>query len=477
MEEKYVAMKVFHLSVECYPIAKVGGLADVVGALPKYQTKLGVNAAVIMPWYDRPFVKEHSFDIIHEGTFYQGSELLNYSVFREKDNTLGFELYLIKIPNKLDRQEVYCYPDEGEQFIAFQHAILNWFKAKAIVPDIVHCHDHHVGLMPFLMKYSNDYNFLADVKTVATVHNGQYQGWTHWSKAILLPGFDSWKWGLLDWDGLINPLAALIKCCDAYTTVSEGYLEELYVNANGLQQLFYDERHKSVGIVNGIDWDIWSPAKDYTLIENYDMASAFAGKLKNKQALAQQYNIDPKLPLLVFIGRFAMEKGADLLPDIILDLTENFPDRLSIFILGAGDPAIQSRVKTIVDEKIENFDVFFGYDENLAHWLYASADFLLMPSRVEPCGLNQLYAMKYGTLPIVHRVGGLKDTVIDLESDGYGVGFDALETTEIRTAIIRAVKYYENRPEFEGNQRKIMSLDFSWDKSAAKYISLYNQLI
>ena len=327
------------------------------------------------------------------------------------------------------------------------------------------------------MKYSNDYNFLADVKTVATVHNGQYQGWTHWSKAILLPGFDSWKWGLLDWDGLINPLAALIKCCDAYTTVSEGYLEELYVNANGLQQLFYDERHKSVGIVNGIDWDIWSPAKDYTLIENYDMASAFAGKLKNKQALAQQYNIDPKLPLLVFIGRFAMEKGADLLPDIILDLTENFPDRLSIFILGAGDPAIQSRVKTLVDEKIENFDVFFGYDENLAHWLYASADFLLMPSRVEPCGLNQLYAMKYGTLPIVHRVGGLKDTVIDLESDGYGVGFDALETTEIRTAIIRAVKYYENRPEFEGNQRKIMSLDFSWDKSAAKYISLYNQLI
>jgi len=142
-------MKVFHLSVECYPIAKVGGLADVVGALPKYQTKLGVEAAVIMPWYDRPFVKDHSFDVIHEGTFFQGSEPLDYSVFKERDNILGFELYLIKIPGKLDRQEVYCYPDEGEQFIAFQHAVLNWFKAKAIVPDIVHCHDHHVGLMPF----------------------------------------------------------------------------------------------------------------------------------------------------------------------------------------------------------------------------------------------------------------------------------------------------------------------------------------
>jgi len=470
-------MKVFHLSVECYPIAKVGGLADVVGALPKYQTKLGVEAAVIMPWYDRPFVKDHSFDVIHEGTFFQGSEPLDYSVFKERDNILGFELYLIKIPGKLDRQEVYCYPDEGEQFIAFQHAVLNWFKAKAIVPDIVHCHDHHVGLMPFLMKYSNEYNFLVDVKTVATVHNGQYQGWIHWSKAILLPGFDSWKWGLLDWDGLINPLAALIKCCDAYTTVSEGYLEELYVDANGLQHLFYDERHKSVGIVNGIDWDIWNPAKDYTLIENYDLASAFAGKLKNKQALAQQYKINPTLPLLVFIGRFATEKGADLLPDIILDLTENFSDRLSIFILGAGDPAIQARVKMLVDEQIENFDVFFGYDENLAHWLYASADFLLMPSRVEPCGLNQLYAMKYGTLPIVHTVGGLKDTVIDLENNGYGVGFDTLEVADIRKAIVRAVEYYENRSKFEDNQHKIMSLDFSWDKSAAKYLNLYNQLI
>lgn len=470
-------MNVFHLSVECYPVAKVGGLADVVGALPKYQTKLGWEAAVVMPWYDRPFVRDHAFSLVHEGTFYQGSELLRYGVYKEDQQVLGFELYLIKIPGKLDRQEIYCYPDEGEQFIAFQHAVLAWFKDKAIVPDIVHCHDHHVGLMPFLMKYSNDYNFLADVKTVATVHNGQYQGWTHWSKAILLPAFDSWKWGLLDWDGLINPLAALIKCCDAYTTVSEGYLEELYVEANGLQQLFYDERNKSVGIVNGIDWEIWDPKIDYTLLENYDAVQAFAGKLKNKEALAKQYKINPDRPLLVFIGRFATEKGADLLPEIILDLTEKYRDRLSIFILGAGDPVIQSRVKSLVDDGIDNFDVFFGYDENLAHWLYASADFLLMPSRVEPCGLNQLYAMKYGTLPIVHRVGGLKDTVIDLKNDGYGIGFDSLTITEISAAIVRAINFYDSKKQFEENQRKMMHLDFSWDKSAAKYISLYNQLM
>ncbi len=470
-------MKVFHLSVECYPVAKVGGLADVVGALPKYQAKLGWEAAVVMPWYDRPFVRDNAFTVVHEGSFYQGSELLNYAVYKQAEDLLGFELYLIKIPGKLDRQEVYCYADEGEQFMAFQHAVLSWFKAKAIRPDIVHCHDHHVGLIPFLMKYSHDYIHLADVKTVATVHNGQYQGWTPWNKAVLLPAYDSWKWGLLDWDGLINPLAALIKCCDAYTTVSEGYLEELYVEANGLQQLFYDERDKSVGIVNGIDWEIWDPATDYTLIANYDAKQAFAGKLKNKEALATQYKIDPKLPLLVFIGRFATEKGADLLPDISLELTAKYRGRLGIFILGAGDPAIQSRVKLLVDAGVENLDVFFGYDENLAHWLYASADFLLMPSRVEPCGLNQLYAMKYGTLPVVHRVGGLKDTVIDLDNDGYGVGFDGLTIPVITEAIIRATTFYASKKQFEENQRKMMRLDFSWDKSAAKYISLYNQIM
>ncbi len=158
-------------------------------------------------------------------------------------------------------------------------------------------------------------------------------------------------------------------------------------------------------------------------------------------------------------------------------MTEKYHDRLSIFILGAGDPAIQSRVKSLVDDGIDNFDVFFGYDENLAHWLYASADFLLMPSRVEPCGLNQLYAMKYGTLPIVHQVGGLKDTVIDLKNDGYGIGFDSLTITEISAAIVRAINFYDSKKQFEENQRKMMQLDFSWDKSAAKYISLYNQLM
>jgi starch synthase len=216
-------MEVIHLSVECFPVAKVGGLADVVGSLPKYQRQLGIDACVVMPWFDKLFTKENSFEIVGKGSFYQGSELLNYTVLKESTDMLGFPLYLIKIPHKLDREEVYCYPDEAEQWIAFQHAFLNWIKYEKGAPNIVHCHDHHVGLIPFLIKYANEFNDLSEtVKTVFTVHNGQYQGWMGWNKSILLPAFDTWKWGLLDWDGVINPLATAIKCCDAYTAVSEG---------------------------------------------------------------------------------------------------------------------------------------------------------------------------------------------------------------------------------------------------------------
>ena len=276
-------MQVIHLSVECFPIAKVGGLADVVGALPKYQRELGVDAAVIMPYFNRKFVQENSFEHVAQGQFYQGSALLSYELLKEKDDKLGFPLYLLKIPGLLDREEVYCYPDEADQWIAFQHAVLHYLNSLEQLPDILHCHDHHVGLIPFLTKYSNDYKRLAEIRTVFTVHNGQYQGWMNWNKGILLPAFDTWRWGLMDWDGLINPLATAIKCCDAYTTVSEGYLSELYAEANGLQALFSDERAKAHGIVNGIDNAYWDPEKDSLIIENYGLANVDTGNWPTKR--------------------------------------------------------------------------------------------------------------------------------------------------------------------------------------------------
>ncbi|GAA4130889.1 glycogen synthase GlgA [Sphingobacterium kyonggiense] len=470
-------MKVFHLSVECFPVAKVGGLADVVGALPKYQREMGIDAAVIMPYFQRKFVRDHDFDIIAKGDFYQGSILLNYEVLKEKQDTLGFPLYLIRIPGLLDREEVYCYADEADQWIAFQHAFLHYIKSNSIFPDIIHCHDHHVGLIPFLTRHSIDFKVFDKVKTVFTVHNGQYQGWMNWNKGIILPAFDTWKWGLLDWDGLINPLATAIKCCDAYTTVSEGYLTELFQDANGLQNLFYDERQKATGIVNGIDTAYWDPAIDAQIKANYEIASVEDGKMKNKEMLCSRYGLDPTLPLLSFIGRFAGEKGADILPEIVEELIPEQSGKLNIFILGSGDPEIQAHIAELSDRFEQGLAVYLGYNEELAHQVYAASDLLIMPSRVEPCGLNQLYALKYGTIPVVRNIGGLKDTVIDVEEGGYGFKFEEVDAAQAVEAVDRALSYISNSENLSQLRERAMNLDFSWGKSAGKYIELYNHLL
>lgn len=471
-------MKVIHLSVECYPVAKVGGLADVVGSLPKYQRKLGIDASVVMPWYDREFVHTHVLDIVHEGSFYQGSELLVYKVWKESKDVLGFPLYLIQIPGKLDRPEVYSYADEAHQWISFQHAFLDWLSSSDNKPDLINCHDHHVGLIPFLLQHALDFKNLAAIRTVFTVHNGQYQGWMNWNMAHFLPRYDTWRWGLLDWDGVINPMAAGIKCAHAYTTVSEGYLEELYIEANGLQDLFSSERAKSLGIVNGIDTDYWNPEIDKYLPFNYTASDIKQGKGKNKEAFCQKMGLPSGVPLLSYIGRFAFEKGADILPDVVRKIYSSNENEIAIFILGSGDEHIQSDIEKLLDEFPMHVRVFFGYNESLAHEVYAASDMLIMPSRVEPCGLNQLYALKYGTVPIVRNIGGLRDTVLDADrKGGYGFVFDDLETTHILDSIHRAIIAYANQKKWVNIQKKAINLDYSWGSSAQKYINLYNQLV
>lgn len=472
-------MQVIHLSVECFPLAKVGGLADVVGALPKYQRNLGIDARVVTPWFDRPFVKENDFEKIDEGKFYQGSEELSYTIFKERTDKLGFPLYLIYIPGKLDRSEVYCYEDEAEQWIAFQHAFLDWInKGATLKPDIIHCHDHHVGLVSFLLRHGNDFKNLSTIKTVFTVHNGQYQGWMNWNKGILLPSFDTWRWGLLDWDGLINPLATAIKCSDAYTTVSEGYLQELFVEANGLQDLFKAEEAKAIGIVNGIDTAYWNPETDSLLPFYYKLDNLSKGKNKNKVAFCEKVGLDADLPLMSFIGRFALEKGADYLSLVIDKIYSSNESKITIFILGSGDADIQANIAEVQQKYADKVAVYFGYNEALAHEVYAASDMLIMPSRVEPCGLNQLYALKYATIPIVRGIGGLKDTVKDvLSEDGYGFVFDELEVDEIVDTINRSIALYKDKKKWKAIQEKSFQLDFSWDKSAQKYVELYNQLL
>jgi len=471
-------MHVIHFAAECYPVAKVGGLADVLGALPKYQHMAGVRASVVIPYYDKPFVQQHEWLSVHTGSIQQGSITYPYTVLKEQADTLGFEFYLIHIEKLLDRPEVYGYADESEQFLAYQHAALDWLCARQIRPDIVHCHDHHAGLIPFYIEYAAQFSFLKGVPTVGTVHNAQYQGWMHWHMAAWMPSFDTWRWGLLDWDGMINPLAALIKCCWAYTAVSEGYLAELYVQANGLESLFSAERAKSYGIVNGIDTLVWNTATDPMLTYHFQASSVTKGKLANKKELSAAYGLNSQLPLLVFIGRFALEKGADLLPQTIQRVLTQYAGQINFFVLGSGDPGIEKSLQMLSKDFSQHLGLFLGYNEKLAHQIYAAADYLLMPSRVEPCGLNQLYAMRYGTIPVVHATGGLKDTVKDVDEGGYGLLFQEASVDVLIEAIERIFVIHQKTAAFKtALRKKMMALDFSWEKSAEKYNAVYKKLI
>ncbi|MGC4129596.1 MAG: glycogen/starch synthase [Bergeyella sp.] len=469
-------MNIYHLSVECYPVAKVGGLADVVGALPKYQNKIkGISAKVVMPWYNKPFVHEHQFEIVFDGFIHQKNHMFQVQVMKERTNVLGFELYMVKIPGLLDRDNPYGYWDESQQFLAFQHGVLHWLSAMKIRPDILHCHDYHTGLVPFMVENCPEFEFLKGVKTIGTIHNGEYQGQMRWEMIDYFP----WIYGstdlrILDWSGWINPLATMIKCCHAFNAVSGGYLEELFHSFKGLEILVQQEHAKAYGIINGIDTEVWNPETDDFLDFHYSIKNAKEGKRKNKKDLCEEYGLNPELPLFSFIGRFAGEKGADFLPDIVARSIQQTHGALNIMILGSGDRNIENRLKEL-NYTYSNFALDLGYKEYLSHKIYASSDFLLMPSRVEPCGLNQMYAMRYGTVPIVRYTGGLRDTVQDITSGGAGINFTHAGSDDAVHAVHRALAVYDEKGMMEHLVHANMSFDFSWEKSAENYLRLYGK--
>jgi len=261
-------MEILNISAECFPVAKVGGLADVVGALPKYLKDLGVSTKVIIPYYTNSYTKKKKFDIVYKSRLKLDELAYDYEILKMR-SILGFSLFLVKIPGLLDRENVYAYEDDTERFLAFQVAVLDWIEQSKDKPSIVHCHDHHMGLIPFMMSHSKKYTALKNIPSVFTIHNAQYQGQFSHDKVNYIPEFDFSKIGLLDWDGQINPLATAIKCAWRVTTVSPSYLEELKINAKGLEGLIHHESAKFSGILNGIDSKVWNPETDDHIIKNY----------------------------------------------------------------------------------------------------------------------------------------------------------------------------------------------------------------
>lgn len=466
-------MEIIHLSAECYPVAKVGGLGDVVGALPKYQNKLGHTAKVVMPAYHTKFLLEHEFEVVYDGLVKLGFRNFPVRILREKTNKLGFDLYLVHIEGLTDREGVYGYGDDTERFLAFQIAALDWMAQWEHKPDVIHCHDHHTGLVAFMAAYCGQFRSLASVPTILTIHNGQYQGQFGWDRLHLIPSFDLWKAGLLEWRGTINPLAAAIKCSWKVTTVSPSYLEEIKHSANGLESLLSQEWAKSAGILNGIDNEVWNPATDPMLYKAYDLKTAETGKAENKAELCSVFNLDVSKPLFTFIGRLVGEKGADLLPDIFYNVLSQYGKEIGILVLGSGDPQVEGRLNHLKQMFEGSYNVFIGYNEQLSHQIYSGADFLLMPSRVEPCGLNQMYALRYGTIPVVRRIGGLKDTVTDIGDGGFGICHDQSNVWDVSRAMGRAMELYGDQNKVGEIRKFIMQLDHSWDKAAQEYINLY----
>ncbi|MEJ7589257.1 MAG: glycogen/starch synthase [Ferruginibacter sp.] len=459
-------MEILHVSAECYPVAKAGGLGDVVGALPKYQNQLGHIAKVVMPMYRTKFLYEHEFDIVHKGSFGMGEVWFNYTIIKELTNKLGFDLYLVDINGLLDRESVYGYSDDTERFTAFQIAVVDWLSQWKHRPDVVHVHDHHAGLVPFMMQHCFSYRHLSDVPTVLTIHNAQYQGQIGWDKSKYLPGWDTWEWGKLDWANNINPLASAVKCARKVTTVSQSYLQEMRHHANGLENLFEFEKGKCTGILNGIDAAVWDPATDTYIDPNFTAADSAEGKLANKKVLCDMFSLDIARPLFVFIGRLVHEKAADLLPQAIYDSVYQLEGKMNFLILGSGESAVERELEIMKQPLAGYYNSKIGYNEKLSHQMYAGADFLLMPSRVEPCGLNQMYAMRYGTIPIVRNTGGLRDTVIDYGNPGgYGISFNDATVWDITYSIHRALEMYEEPGMMKKLIGTIMDLDFSWETS------------
>ncbi|MDQ7040342.1 MAG: glycogen/starch synthase [Rhodothermus sp.] len=485
-------MYVLHIAFECAPIAKVGGLGDVLGALPKFLRRAGIDAAVLMPRFGDAQVKEEALQLVYEGTLRYRDQQLGYRLWLQAAEVLGFPVYLLEEPVYFGRPGVYQdpatgldFPDQADRFFVFQRGVLDVLKAGVIAPDLLHLHDHHTALLPVWLREDPTCRELAELPIVFTVHNAEHQGrydWQVWEEI----GVPVAQPEALQHQGQLNALKAGLLWADAVTTVSPGYARELQERddmAAGLQGVFQQVAPKMRGILNGIDPDIWNPATDPLIFANYSV-DELAGKAANKAALCKAMGLRFDRPLLVFIGRLMREKGVELLVAGLEQLLMHQLD-VSVVVLGTGMPAYQAaledlRCRMVRPGGFPRLILRFEFNNTLAHQLYAAGDILLMPSRVEPCGLNQMYAMTYGTVPIVHAVGGLRDTVEPWDphrQQGTGFRFETFTPRAFLQAIRRALTVYHRPEQWRMLQRNGMQQDWSWNRPTQEYLELYRSLV
>lgn len=468
---------ILFVSAEVAPFSKAGGLADVAGSLPPTVVSQDIQCTVISPLYDQVDRKKYEIRSLGiKGSVEHCSRPCAFEIHEATSlSTDDLKFWFVDHPEFFMREGIYTdstgegYADNNERYFFFQLVILELISKGHISPDVLHCNDHHTGLLPVLLR-----TYKYPIKSVFTIHNFLYHG--HFSAAELdqLPARIHSHVTPTQWNNY-SALLEAIAHADAVTTVSQGYANELMAGENvdpHSIDVINNRPDRIQGILNGIDTEYWSPESDTYLKAHYS-TSDLNGKAKNKGDLMQKVGlrVDLDAPLIGSVSRLVENKGYDL----IFSSLNHFLQQGAYYVfLGSGDPIIAEKLKTYSEKYPEQFAFVEGFSEALAHQIEAGSDMFIMPSRFEPCGLNQLYSLRYGTIPIVHRTGGLGDSV-EQWSPGAGTGFlfEPYDSDALKETLDLALDVYANQTEWGNLIKRAMRKDFSWSASAKHYIKLY----
>ena len=487
-------MKIVYVSSEAVPFAKTGGLADVGGALPRELERLGHQVTVFLPAYRA--AKNCGLRIRETETEFVvpvGSKLVSGRLLTSHLPDSNVTVYLVDQPEYYDRPQLYGeagadYPDNCERFVFFCRAVLESIRVLGLEPDIVHANDWQTGLIPTYLKTefagTPPYD---DITSVYTIHNMAYQGhFWHWD--MLLTGLD-WKyfnWREMEYFGQLNLLKSGIVFSDYLTTVSPTYAKEIQTveQGCGLEGVLQNRADVLTGILNGIDTSVWNPASDPNITAKYTKKDWQAGKRACKAALQKQLKLEihPDRPLIGIVGRLATQKGWSLIIPVMRQWLATIDAQW--VILGTGQPEFEAALSQLQKKYPKKLSVNLKFANPLAHQIEAASDIFLMPSQYEPCGLNQLYSMAYGTIPVVRRTGGLADTVVDANANNVekklatGFCFDAFLSESLEQALARTVCCYGgSRTVWNQIVEQGMSRDWSWSASALAYESMYERAV
>ncbi|MGE5554612.1 MAG: glycogen synthase [Betaproteobacteria bacterium] len=484
-------LRILIVSSEVSPFAKVGGLADVAGSLPKALATLGEgelanDVRVVMPRYRRianaKYVTDFPIDMAHR----QETAIIRESSLEAK---LGeahalVPVYFVDNYHYFNRDGIYAYGDDAERFSFFCKAVLEMLPRLDFQPDLIHCNDWQTGPIPFLLKEEyarRNPEFYSRIATLYTIHNLQYQG--TFDKSVLRSlgvGDEYFHPGALEFWGQVNFMKAGLVYADVLNTVSRTYALEIQTPEYGerLEGVLQDRSKDLFGIVNGINYHEFNPRTDPRLVANYDR-DFLGAKKENKIDLQREMGLPVRdVPVFGLVSRLVSQKGLDILGEAAEQLLS---DNLQFIALGTGDPYYENLFRSLAHRHPERCAVQIGFNGVLAQRIYAGSDFFLMPSRFEPCGLGQLIAMRYGTIPIVRATGGLADTVHDVNQNpeaGNGFVFTEYSAKALLDTVERALALYRQQPEFwAALVRRVMEADYSWSKSAASYVELYQRAI